>query len=156
MTTETTHAAPSAAITGAASGLGRELSIAFATKGYRVFGTALSPEEVEEVQHATNGLARLTICDITNDEAVKKSPEAKSTGRPLWVTVPSQRLIDATRLFSATTCVCTARPSGMAPRPIAHASPNTERPSGVHPVFWRYVSATASTSSARPVEITPS
>jgi NAD(P)-dependent dehydrogenase (short-subunit alcohol dehydrogenase family) len=72
MTTETAHAAPSAAITGAASGLGRELSIAFANKGYRVFGTALSPEEVEEVRHATNGLARLTICDITNDKAVRR------------------------------------------------------------------------------------
>src|SRR4051794_16981933 len=72
MTTETTHAAPSAAITGAASGLGRELSIAFANKGYRVFGTALSSEEVEEEQHATGGLARLIIRDITNDEAVRR------------------------------------------------------------------------------------
>src|SRR3954463_1883583 len=72
MTAETPHAAPSAAITGAASGLGRELSIAFANKGYRVFGTALSREEVEEVRHATNGLARLTICDITDDEAVRR------------------------------------------------------------------------------------
>ena len=40
MTTETTHVPRSVAITGAGSGLGREIAIGFADKGYRVFGTA--------------------------------------------------------------------------------------------------------------------
>ncbi len=71
MTTGSTHVARSVAITGAGSGLGREIAFGFATKGYRVFGTARDPKEVEEVQQATHGVARLTICDITNEEAVR-------------------------------------------------------------------------------------
>jgi NAD(P)-dependent dehydrogenase (short-subunit alcohol dehydrogenase family) len=38
MTPEATHAARSVAITGAGSGLGREIAIGFASTGYRVFG----------------------------------------------------------------------------------------------------------------------
>jgi len=33
---------PTVAITGAGSGLGRELALGFSAKGYQVFGTALS------------------------------------------------------------------------------------------------------------------
>jgi NAD(P)-dependent dehydrogenase (short-subunit alcohol dehydrogenase family) len=71
MTTGSTDVARSAAITGAGSGLGREIAIGFANKDYRVFGTARDPKEVEEVRQATHGVARLTICDITNEEAVR-------------------------------------------------------------------------------------
>jgi NAD(P)-dependent dehydrogenase (short-subunit alcohol dehydrogenase family) len=71
MTTGSTHVARSVAITGAGSGLGREIAIDFADKSYRVFGTARDPKEVEEVQQATHGVARLTICDITNEQAVR-------------------------------------------------------------------------------------
>jgi NAD(P)-dependent dehydrogenase (short-subunit alcohol dehydrogenase family) len=70
MTTETPHVAPSVAITGAGSGLGREIAIGFADKGYRVFGTARVPQEVEEVQQETHGAARMTICDITDQNGV--------------------------------------------------------------------------------------
>lgn len=44
MNTETTHdVVRSVAIAGAGSGLGREIAIGFADKGYRVFGTARNP-----------------------------------------------------------------------------------------------------------------
>lgn len=42
----------SVAITGAGSGLGREIALGFAAKGYSVFGTALSDEEVQELKTA--------------------------------------------------------------------------------------------------------
>jgi NAD(P)-dependent dehydrogenase (short-subunit alcohol dehydrogenase family) len=71
MTTETTHVVHSVAITGAGSGLGRGIAIAFADKGYRVFGTARMPEEVGDVRHATRDVADLTVCDITDEDAVR-------------------------------------------------------------------------------------
>ena len=37
------------AITGAGSGLGRELALGFSAKGYRVFGTAFSVNEISEL-----------------------------------------------------------------------------------------------------------
>jgi NAD(P)-dependent dehydrogenase (short-subunit alcohol dehydrogenase family) len=46
---------PSAAITGAGGGLGRDIALGLARKGYRVFGTALSPEEVETVGFPAKG-----------------------------------------------------------------------------------------------------
>jgi len=61
----------SAAITGAGSGLGRETALGLAAKGYRVFGTALAPEEIAELSTASNGKVSLRVCDITNEEAVK-------------------------------------------------------------------------------------
>ena len=47
MTTDAVGAVHSVAITGAGSGLGREIAIGFADKRYRVFGTARTPEEVK-------------------------------------------------------------------------------------------------------------
>jgi NAD(P)-dependent dehydrogenase (short-subunit alcohol dehydrogenase family) len=71
MNTESTRSAVrSVAITGAGSGLGREIAIGFADKGYRVFGTARNSQEIDEVQQATDGAARMTVCDITDDAAV--------------------------------------------------------------------------------------
>jgi NAD(P)-dependent dehydrogenase (short-subunit alcohol dehydrogenase family) len=71
MTTETTHVPRSVAITGAGSGLGKEIAIGFADKGYRVFGTARTPEEIDDLSQATHGVADLTICDITDEDAVR-------------------------------------------------------------------------------------
>jgi NAD(P)-dependent dehydrogenase (short-subunit alcohol dehydrogenase family) len=71
MTTDTTHPDPSVAITGAGSGLGRETAIRFADKGYRVFGTARMPQEIEDAREATQGAANLAICDITDEDAVR-------------------------------------------------------------------------------------
>jgi NAD(P)-dependent dehydrogenase (short-subunit alcohol dehydrogenase family) len=61
----------SAAITGAGSGLGREIALGLATKGYAVFGTALSDAEVQELRNASDGRVRLAICDMTQEAAVQ-------------------------------------------------------------------------------------
>jgi NAD(P)-dependent dehydrogenase (short-subunit alcohol dehydrogenase family) len=61
---------PSAAITGACSGLGRELALKLADKGYRVFGTALNPAEVDELATASGGRVTLSVTDITDETAV--------------------------------------------------------------------------------------
>lgn len=53
----------SAAITGAGSGLGREIALALAAKGCIVFGTAASAEEVHEMRTASCGRASLAVCD---------------------------------------------------------------------------------------------
>jgi NAD(P)-dependent dehydrogenase (short-subunit alcohol dehydrogenase family) len=60
----------SAAITGAGSGLGRELAVQLDGKGYTVFGTALSDKEIEELRSASDDRIRLTIVDITDEQAV--------------------------------------------------------------------------------------
>lgn len=59
------------AITGAGGGLGRDMALGFAQKGYRVFGTALTEQEVADLAQASNGAATLAVCDITNPSAVK-------------------------------------------------------------------------------------
>ncbi len=62
----------SAAVTGAGSGLGRDVALGLAAKGYRVFGTALNPQEVSELQAASGGKVELAICNITDEQAVNK------------------------------------------------------------------------------------
>ena len=61
----------SVAITGAGSGLGREIALGFAAKGYSVFGTALSEAEVQELKAASDGCVKLTIADMTIEAAVQ-------------------------------------------------------------------------------------
>src|SRR5260221_7273402 len=60
-----------AAVTGAGGGLGRDIALGLAAKHYRVFGTAMNPEEIADVQQASGGAVSLTRCDITDDDAVK-------------------------------------------------------------------------------------
>jgi NAD(P)-dependent dehydrogenase (short-subunit alcohol dehydrogenase family) len=60
-----------AVVTGAGSGLGRDIALGLAARGYAVFGTAVSPAEVEDLSHASEGRARLAVCDITVEQAVK-------------------------------------------------------------------------------------
>ena len=67
----TTATARTAAITGAGSGLGRDIALGLATRGYTVFGTALSSAEVNDLKHASGGRVNLAICDITAEHAVK-------------------------------------------------------------------------------------
>jgi len=67
-----------AAITGAGSGLGRDIALGFAAKGYRVFGTAITPEEITDLQQASGGAVTLAICDITDEPAVKRWARAVS------------------------------------------------------------------------------
>jgi NAD(P)-dependent dehydrogenase (short-subunit alcohol dehydrogenase family) len=66
-----TERPPTAAITGAGSGLGREIALKLAAKGYQVFGTALHDDEVHDLSAASDGRVSLSITDITQEDAVK-------------------------------------------------------------------------------------
>ena len=72
MTEERKQRGRSVAITGAGSGLGRELAIGFSAKGYQVFGTALSESEKNLT---TGGDITITIADITKEEQVNNWKE---------------------------------------------------------------------------------
>lgn len=61
----------SAAITGAGGGLGRDIALGLAAKGYRVFGTAMAGGEVADLQQASGGKVTLGICDITDEKSVQ-------------------------------------------------------------------------------------
>lgn len=61
----------SAVITGAGSGLGRDIALGLAAKAYRVFGTAISSDEVADLKKASGGAVSLSQCDITNENPVK-------------------------------------------------------------------------------------
>src|ERR1700744_3906603 len=60
----------SVAVTGAGGGLGRDIALQLAAKGYAVFGTALAPAEVRDLKAASGGRVSLVVCDITKAEAV--------------------------------------------------------------------------------------
>jgi len=60
-----------AAVTGAGSGLGRDIALGLAAKGYSVVGTAMSSEEIADLKTASNGAVNLRQCDITSETAVK-------------------------------------------------------------------------------------
>jgi len=62
----------SAAITGAGGGLGREIALGLAAKGYIVFGTAMSAAEVQDLKGASGGRVSLAVCDITKELAVRE------------------------------------------------------------------------------------
>jgi NAD(P)-dependent dehydrogenase (short-subunit alcohol dehydrogenase family) len=71
MSSTSEHSGRSAAITGAGGGLGRDIALLLAAKGYVVFGTAMSPAEVHDLRDVSGGRVSLTVCDITNEQAVK-------------------------------------------------------------------------------------
>ncbi len=71
MSSSDDHAARSAAITGAGSGLGRDIALGLASKGYAVFGTALTEAEVQDLKSASGGRVRLDICNIVQEKDVK-------------------------------------------------------------------------------------
>ena len=60
----------SAVVTGAGGGLGRDLALQLAAKGYVVLGTAFAPAEVQDLREASGARVSLTVCDITKPEAV--------------------------------------------------------------------------------------
>lgn len=66
--TATTRAA---AITGAGSGLGRDIALGLAAKGYMVFGTAAAPAEIDDLRRSSGGRVSLAVCDITDEHAVE-------------------------------------------------------------------------------------
>jgi NAD(P)-dependent dehydrogenase (short-subunit alcohol dehydrogenase family) len=61
----------SVAITGAGGGLGRDTALQLAAKGYVVFGTAFTSNEVQDLKEASGGRVSLGVCDITKPESVK-------------------------------------------------------------------------------------
>ena len=61
----------SVAVTGAGGGLGRDLALQLAAKGYIVFGTAFATADAQDLKEASGGRVSLTVCDITKPEAVK-------------------------------------------------------------------------------------
>jgi len=66
------------AITGAGSGLGRELALGFSANGFRVFGTTQSASETAEFQNQSAGGGKgitLTITDITKEEQINNWKE---------------------------------------------------------------------------------
>jgi NAD(P)-dependent dehydrogenase (short-subunit alcohol dehydrogenase family) len=65
------HWRRSAAVTGAGGGLGRDIALGLAAKGYIVFGTAMSAAEVQDLRDASGGRVSLTVCDMTKERAVK-------------------------------------------------------------------------------------
>ncbi|UGY15493.1 SDR family NAD(P)-dependent oxidoreductase [Bradyrhizobium septentrionale] len=65
------HSRRSAAVTGAGGGLGRDIALGLAAKGYIVFGTAMSGAEVQHLKEASGGRVSLTVCDMTKEQAVK-------------------------------------------------------------------------------------
>ncbi|MFD2035381.1 SDR family NAD(P)-dependent oxidoreductase [Belliella marina] len=68
------------AITGAGSGLGLDLAIGYAKKGYKVFGTAISPQEIESIKKNLGSLdITLTVTDITKEQDVKNWREIVSS-----------------------------------------------------------------------------
>src|ERR1700689_1202696 len=68
--TSTDETQRSAVVTGAGSGLGRDIALGLSAKNYRVFGTALSPEEIADLTKASGGAVALSRCDITDKTAV--------------------------------------------------------------------------------------
>jgi NAD(P)-dependent dehydrogenase (short-subunit alcohol dehydrogenase family) len=77
----------SVAITGAGSGLGRDIALGFANKGYRVFGTGFTQAEVTDLKASYAGRVDLAVCDITKEQQVKswskRVSEALGEGRGL-------------------------------------------------------------------------
>jgi NAD(P)-dependent dehydrogenase (short-subunit alcohol dehydrogenase family) len=71
MSSATEHSGRSAAVTGAGGGLGRDIALGLAAKGYVVFGTAVSPAEVQDLKKVSGGRVSLAVCDITKEQAVK-------------------------------------------------------------------------------------
>jgi NAD(P)-dependent dehydrogenase (short-subunit alcohol dehydrogenase family) len=72
MSFPTNAIAGTAAVTGAGSGLGRDIALGLARKGYTVFGTAMSLAEVNELKDASDGRVSLGVCDITAEQAVRE------------------------------------------------------------------------------------
>jgi len=87
----------SVAITGAGSGLGREIALGFANKGYKVFGTGFTEAEVEDLRGSSAGRVSLAVCDITKKQQVKswsnQVSEALGDGRGLDVLISNAGIL---------------------------------------------------------------
>ncbi len=63
MSSPSKNSGKSAVVTGAGGGLGRDIALGLAGKGYIVFGTALSATEVQDLKEASGGRVSLTVGD---------------------------------------------------------------------------------------------
>jgi NAD(P)-dependent dehydrogenase (short-subunit alcohol dehydrogenase family) len=74
-----------AVVTGAGSGLGRDISLGLAAKGYRVFGTSRNQNDIGELFRMSNERVALTLVDITDQAAVRRWADdvATETGNKL-------------------------------------------------------------------------
>ncbi|MDI4238596.1 SDR family NAD(P)-dependent oxidoreductase [Bradyrhizobium sp. Arg237L] len=61
----------SVVITSAGAGLGRDIALALAARGYIVFGTAESAAEARDLKNASGGRVSLTVCDVTKTTSVE-------------------------------------------------------------------------------------
>lgn len=71
-------------VTGAGSGLGRDLALGLSLRGYRVFGTAASHDEVRDLSEMSSGGVALTVVDIRDADAIRAVAAdltAKTEGR---------------------------------------------------------------------------
>jgi NAD(P)-dependent dehydrogenase (short-subunit alcohol dehydrogenase family) len=97
MSTNPKQVPRSAAITGAGSGLGRDIALGLAAKGYSVFGTAMTEAEVHDLKTASGGRVSLALCDITNEADVKAWAGSVSTalgeGRGLDVLISNAGIL---------------------------------------------------------------
>lgn len=118
MTDITQEGQRTVAITGAGGGLGRATALAFAAKGYRVFGTALKPEEVADLKAASGGAVSLGICNITDEAAVAvwaREVTGRTNGRlDLLIQNAGLRLVrsrprNSTPSSMSSTSMCSAR-----------------------------------------------
>src|SRR5580692_4229950 len=71
MSSRNQNSGRSAVVTGAGTGLGRDIALGLATKGYVVFGTAMSAVEVQDLKDASGGRVSLMVSDMTREESVK-------------------------------------------------------------------------------------
>ncbi|MDI4234190.1 SDR family NAD(P)-dependent oxidoreductase [Bradyrhizobium sp. Arg237L] len=61
----------SVVVPGAGAGLGRDIALGLAAKGYIVFGTAMSAAEALDLRDASGGRVSLTVCDVTKAMGVE-------------------------------------------------------------------------------------
>ena len=71
-----------ALVTGASSGIGREIALRLAAKGYRVTLVGRSPERLQEVQKAADSPCELLPADLSDREACRQVAETILREKP--------------------------------------------------------------------------
>ena len=70
----------SAAVTVAGGGLGRDIAIGLARKGYAAFGTAMSANEIEDLKAIPDGGVQLAVCYAFLPALRKVAPRLQVVG----------------------------------------------------------------------------
>jgi len=92
--------APTVAITGASTGLGRDMALGFAAKGYRVFGTALTLNQIQSAGLDSEAAAQEIIALAENGATAPRVPLGPDADIELLklATQSSDAQLDAMRL----------------------------------------------------------